>query len=96
MIIFQHGEIVLNAFVPKLAPNHIVALNILRALRSVWICQASYLLVGCYTYPVTKDGKSLVPIPGHSDQEDWMKILTRMLTNILMRMMRRFCLKKKS
>ena len=29
-----------------------------------------YLLVGCYTYPVTKDGKSLVPIPGQSDQEE--------------------------
>eukprot|EP00435_Cladocopium_sp_Y103_P053777 s587_g17.t1 len=29
-----------------------------------------YLLVGCYTYPITKDGKSLVPIPGHEDSEE--------------------------
>eukprot|EP00435_Cladocopium_sp_Y103_P075515 s777_g59.t1 len=24
-----------------------------------------YLLVGCYTYPVSRDGRSLLPIPGH-------------------------------
>eukprot|EP00435_Cladocopium_sp_Y103_P038243 s2731_g10.t1 len=29
-----------------------------------------YLLVGCFTYPVTRSGKSLVPIPGQPDPEE--------------------------
>eukprot|EP00435_Cladocopium_sp_Y103_P021236 s2552_g5.t1 len=29
-----------------------------------------YLLVGCYTYPVTKQGKSLIAVPGQPDPEE--------------------------
>lgn len=28
-----------------------------------------YLLVGCYTYPVTRDGRSLVQVPGKPDED---------------------------
>ena len=28
-----------------------------------------YMLIGCYTYPVTRDGKSLLPVPGQPDQD---------------------------
>ena len=27
------------------------------------------MLIGCYTYPVTRDGKSLLPVPGQPDQD---------------------------
>ena len=28
-----------------------------------------YLMVGCYTTPITKDGRSLLPVPGHEHAE---------------------------
>lgn len=28
-----------------------------------------YMMVGCYIYPVTRDGKSLFPVPGQPDQD---------------------------
>ena len=28
-----------------------------------------YMLIGCYTYPVTRAGKSLLPVPGQPDQD---------------------------
>ena len=29
-----------------------------------------YLLVGCYTYPVTRTGQSLLQVPGQPDQDE--------------------------
>ena len=29
-----------------------------------------YLMIGCHTMPVTRDGASLLPVPGHEHEEE--------------------------
>ena len=85
MIIYQHVETAHIACVLKLEANLIDESNMLKAIRSVWTSPASflqemtrrpmdagcrYLLVGCYALPVTRDGASLLPIPGRHEAED--------------------------
>ena len=85
MIIYQHVETAHIACVLKLETNLIDESNMLKAICSVWTSPESflqemtrrpmdagcrYLLVGCYALPVTRDGASLLPIPGRHEAED--------------------------